>query len=245
MLLKLLIPTDFLQASLRALPVDRNDIERFKAAFVLFAEQTQNADKESEEHLKNIVADFLKDAFYKKTNYINTKDRKDLVIHTGPNAQTHVGVIIEAKKPENRAEMVSVNKPNTKALHELLLYYLRERQNESNRELKHLVVTNIKEWFFFDAADFERHIYNNKKLLKQYDDWQAARRLCQQQNLLRDKNRLQQSIRYQHGNAQPAYCRRPAKRRNYQTFSGRTGFETLPNADQRYLFGIHASRNQH
>jgi hypothetical protein len=38
---------------------------------------------EHEEHLKNIVSDFLKDTWYKQTNEINTSGRTDLVIHNG------------------------------------------------------------------------------------------------------------------------------------------------------------------
>ena len=37
------------------------------------------------------------------------------------------GVIIETKKPGNKAEMISPDKPNAKALHELLHYYMQER----------------------------------------------------------------------------------------------------------------------
>lgn len=46
-------------------------------------EQTHHADKESEEHLKNILADFLKDAFYKNTNYINNIRLCDPAVGSG------------------------------------------------------------------------------------------------------------------------------------------------------------------
>ncbi|OGU13782.1 MAG: hypothetical protein A2076_15400 [Geobacteraceae bacterium GWC2_53_11] len=75
---------------------------------------------EHEEHLKNIVSDFLKDTWYKQTNEINTSGRTDLVIHNGKSSSDTVGVLIEVKRPDNNSEMISPDKPNTKALHELL-----------------------------------------------------------------------------------------------------------------------------
>ncbi len=60
-------------------------------------------DRESEEFHKNLVADFLRDTYYKNRHFINTKGRNDQVIHNGPQASSSVGVIIEAKKPGNRS----------------------------------------------------------------------------------------------------------------------------------------------
>jgi adenine-specific DNA-methyltransferase len=48
--------------------------------------------------------------------------------------------------------MVTTEKLNTKAFQELVLYYLRERITHKNLEVKHLVITNINEWFIFDAT---------------------------------------------------------------------------------------------
>jgi adenine-specific DNA-methyltransferase len=47
--------------------------------------------------------------------------------------------------------MVSCDDLNKKALQELVLYYLRERITHKNIHLKHLIITNINEWFIFDA----------------------------------------------------------------------------------------------
>ena len=70
---------------------------------------------ESEEHLKNDLRDFLRDTYYKDTHAINTKDKKDLVIHLGKSTNSEVGVIIEAKRPNNINEMVSADNPNKKS----------------------------------------------------------------------------------------------------------------------------------
>jgi methylase of polypeptide subunit release factors len=84
-------------------------------------------------------------------------------------------VIIEAKKPTNKAEMISTKKLNAKAFQELVLYYLRERITHKNLEVKYLVATNINEWFIFDATLFERLFAQNKNLVKQFNDFEDGR----------------------------------------------------------------------
>ena len=56
-------------------------IELFKSNLTRLFERIRT--EEHEEHLKNIVSDFLKDTWYKQTNEINTSGRADLVIHNG------------------------------------------------------------------------------------------------------------------------------------------------------------------
>ena len=100
---------------------NRTEIEGFKANLITLLDRTN--DSESEEFHKNLVSDFLKDTYYKQNHFINTKGRNDLVIHNGPNANSTVGVIIEAKKTTNKAEMVTAENLNKKAFQELVLYY--------------------------------------------------------------------------------------------------------------------------
>jgi len=47
---------------------------------------------------------------------------------------------------------------NAKAFHELILYYMRERITNHNLEIKHLIATNIYEWFIFDVEVFEKNL---------------------------------------------------------------------------------------
>jgi hypothetical protein len=147
----------------------REQIELFKANLALMFERIRT--DEHEEHLKNIVSDFLKDTWYKQTNEINTSGRTDLVIHNGKSSSDTVGVLIEVKRPGNKNEMISPDRPNAKALHELLHYYMQERYIKDNKEIRHLVVCNIYEWYIFDAVDFERFFFNNQKFVKSYKDW--------------------------------------------------------------------------
>ena len=70
----------------------------------------------------------MKDTDTIKSYFINTKGRNDTVVHNGAMLKSTVGVIIEAKKPTNKAEMVSGDKLNAKDFSgQLVLYYLEER----------------------------------------------------------------------------------------------------------------------
>jgi adenine-specific DNA-methyltransferase len=152
---------------------NRTEIEGFKTNLIALLDRTN--DTETEEFHKNLVSDFLKDTYYKQNHFINTKGRNDLVIHNGQNANTTVGVIIEAKKPTNKVEMLSRDNINKKAFQELVLYYLRERITHKNLEVKHVIATNINEWFIFDATLFDRLFAQNKNLVKQFNDFENAR----------------------------------------------------------------------
>ena len=154
------------KAFLKQRPV-RSEIETFKNNLKILLSKVQA--KESEENKKNHVRDFLLDTYYKGICEVNTKDRKDLVIHLDKTNESNVGVIVEAKSPDNKAEMLKTDKANTKALQELVLYYFDERQAKGNVELKNLVVTNAYEWFIFDANVFDKKIYRNTQIRKLYE----------------------------------------------------------------------------
>ncbi|WP_233131792.1 DUF7149 domain-containing protein [Robiginitalea sediminis] len=152
---------------------NRSEIEGFKTNLIQLLNRTN--DTESEEFHKNLVIDFLKKTYYDPNHFVNTKGRNDLVIHNGDKAKSTVGVIIEAKKPTNKNEMISTDKLNTKAFQELMLYYLRERITQNNLETKHLIITNINEWFIFNATTFDRLFAQNKKLVKQFNEFEGGR----------------------------------------------------------------------
>lgn len=73
-------------------------------------------EKETEEFHKNLVINFLKKTYYDPNYFLNTKGRNDLVIHNGKDAKTNVGVIIEAKSPSNKNEMITEANLNGKVL---------------------------------------------------------------------------------------------------------------------------------
>ena len=150
---------------------ERAAIEQFKNNFINLLDRIKTSPDESEEFLKNLISDFLKKTYYGENYFVNTKERMDLVIHTGSDAKTSVGVIIEAKKPGNKHEMISKENLNAKSLQELLLYYFRETIDNKNVELKHLIVTNTIEWFIFDAQNFFHVFSQDKKLIELYDEY--------------------------------------------------------------------------
>jgi len=182
--LKELKPRKALNKAFLKVKPNRTEIEGFKSHLIQLLDRTN--DTESEEFHKNLVIDFLKKTYYDPNHFINTKGRNDLVIHNGNNASSAVGVIIEAKKPTNKAEMIKslaegdsqkqmISKLNVKAFQELVLYYLRERITHKNLEVKYLIATNINEWFIFDATLFDRLFAQNKNLVKQFNDFEGGR----------------------------------------------------------------------
>jgi len=172
MKLELIKPIKALNKAYLKGKVSRDHIELFKNNLQQLLGRIN--EQESEEHLKNVIADFLKDTWYKEQFEINTKDRNDLVIHTGKTTKEPVGVILEVKKPSNKSEMMTEAKPNAKALQELILYYLRERFDHSNTDIKYLVVTNIYEWYIIDEVWFEKNVFRNNKLKRDYENWKLS-----------------------------------------------------------------------
>ncbi|MCX6252836.1 MAG: Eco57I restriction-modification methylase domain-containing protein [Bacteroidetes bacterium] len=169
----LLSPRKSLNKAYLKVKPSRIDIELFKKNLIGLLDGLDET--ESEEHNKNDLAFFLNNTFYHPKFYINTKDRTDLVIHNGIDSKSLPGVLIEAKKPSNKAEMIRVDNLNAKAFHELILYYLRERITNHNLEIKHLVATNIYEWYVFDADIFEKLFAQDKKLVQQFTDFEEGR----------------------------------------------------------------------
>ncbi len=153
--------------------INRPDIEKFKDNFKQVFGRLKASDKESEEFYKNIVSDFLKNTFYTPQYEINTKGREDLVIHTGKTTKDSVGVIFETKKP-NSSEMLTDAKPNVKALHQLIFYYLQERIDHKNIHVKHLIITDIYNWYIFDENLFDKHFYHNTALVKGYETFKQS-----------------------------------------------------------------------
>ncbi len=170
---KNLSPRQSLNKSFLKIKPNRIEIENFKRSFITLLDDIN--EKESEEFQKNLISNFLKQNAFEGNYFINTKGRNDLVIHNDKTAKSSVGVIIETKQSGNNAEMMTTKKLNTKAFQELVLYYLRERITHKNLEIKHLIATNVYEWFIFDANTFENCFAKNKNLVKQFEDFESKR----------------------------------------------------------------------
>ena len=169
----LIEPRKALNKAFLKIKPNRTGIELFKQNLILLLDSIK--DKESEEFHKNLISDFLKNTYYSPNHFINTKGRNDLVIHIGKEAKSNVGVIVEAKSPTNKAEMLSQKNINSKALQEMVLYFLRERITHKNLEVKNVVATNVNEWYIFDAQLFDKLFAQNKSLVKQFQDFEEGK----------------------------------------------------------------------
>ena len=161
-----------LNKAYRQVPVERPVFNIFKAQLSNYYKQISSID--TEEKLKGDLMDFLKFTFYSQNYKVSPNGDIDCAIHLGVNVTDPVGVIIEVKKPTNATEMITKEDLNRKALQELLLYYLRERHIKKNIQLKQLIVTNVYEYFVFDAHEFEGIFYSNKKLIKRFEEFNAG-----------------------------------------------------------------------
>ena len=173
MVLNIQKPRQALNKAFLKVKANRNEIETFKTNLINLIDRINES--ESEEFHKNLVSKFLTDTYYGTNHFINTKGRSDLVIYNTNSASGTVGVIVEAKKPTNKGEMLKPDNINAKAFQELVLYYLRERIIEKNLEIKYLVATNIYEWYIFDSNVFEKEFAQNKNLVKQFTDFEEGR----------------------------------------------------------------------
>jgi len=172
MRLKILNPANTLNPAYLKQSLKREDIERFKSELQKTFDHID--EKQDEEYHKNIISKLLLEVYYKDKYLVNVNKKQDLVIRNGNKINDEVAVILEFKKPTEKKDMVSKDKPNVKSLQELVFYYLRETIDKGNHKIKYIIATNIYEWFIFDELWFEKNIFNNAKLKKDYIDWKQS-----------------------------------------------------------------------
>lgn len=117
--------------------------------------------------------DFLKGLFGKE-NLIEQQERIDFVIRSGRKG-TNAGVLFECKKSSNKQDMISQENINKKALHELVLYFMRER-HANNTDIKFLVICNEYEFYIFEAKEFERNFYDDPAFRKDFIAWSEGKK---------------------------------------------------------------------
>ncbi|GAB4040481.1 hypothetical protein GCM10028774_45250 [Spirosoma jeollabukense] len=179
--LNILTPSESLEKTYRLQSATREQIELFKTHFVKLLGHIN--EKESEENVKDHLMDFLKEVYYKDAHVVAPKGKTDFVIHLGKDATTQAGVLFEVKRPANKGEMITRQNLNTKAFHELLLYYFQERQRSKNSDIRHCVITNVYEWFIFDAALIDRLFFRNAHLTKEYKAWESGQKVSRNNDL--------------------------------------------------------------
>ncbi|MDZ7899350.1 MAG: hypothetical protein U5N85_15165 [Arcicella sp.] len=190
-------------------PISRPEIETFKTNYIRLMDRVEESEahNESEENFKGHLMDFLKNTYYAKNAaslLVAPKGKTDFVIHTNQEGTSPVAVLFEVKRPRNINEMVSRKNLNTKAMHELMLYYLEERTTHHNNNITHLVITNVHEWFIFEANVFENLFYKNTKLLKDFKDWKDGKKVSKNNDLFYKEiakealDKLQEDIEFTH-----------------------------------------------
>ena len=135
-----------------------------------FSVKGQGQEKNKETYLR----DFLRDTFYGK-NDINKPNDSDIdwaIRFEDQNSP--VGVIIEDKTQRNKQEMISTDDLNHKAMHQLIYYYLEVRIGGKNVDVRHLIANNMYEFFIFDGQSFGKYFYQNKKLVKDYNNFKSG-----------------------------------------------------------------------
>jgi len=170
--MNILTPRKALNKAYLKQKVNRDELETFKKNLQqMLSDMNEN---ESEEYHKNLLTDFLYDTWYKGKHFFNTIERTDLAIRQNNKSESQAAVLIETKKPGNKAEMPSKDNLNVKAMHELIRYYLHERIDKENLGVKHLIVTDLNEFFIFNENDFEKYIYRDKQIRDVYETYKNS-----------------------------------------------------------------------
>jgi len=160
-------PRQFISPLLSKKSITTTEIDRFNDATQQYLSEleTQRIAKQSE---PNIVSNALKPYFENLDYVAQSYSQKGqsgmdlaLMLEHSPS------VIIEAKVYESSA-MITKGDINKKALHEAILYFMRERHS-GNKTLYHIVITDFYNWFVFDAKDFETLFWKNKSIKKIFD----------------------------------------------------------------------------
>lgn len=144
------------------MPLDEEK-EVFNQKLVSYLTHLKDKEDESEEYQKNLLKGFLESVL--PYNFINTSSRIDLAIYNGKDANSSLGILFECKSLTNKSEMMSTEKINSKALQEVVYYYLQERLFNKNLEIKKCIITNGLSWFVIETKEFEKHFFKNKKLV--------------------------------------------------------------------------------
>ena len=139
--------------------VSDNVFQEFKSTLNSYIKNIGKAvsSNENEEHIKNIINDFLRMTFYNDKKYtINT----DGYIDSAIKENGKLLAIIETKSPQNKNEMVTVDNMNKKALWEAIYYFLEKTIDVSKSkamistqsEVRRLIITDGFNWFLIDSA---------------------------------------------------------------------------------------------
>ena len=141
-----------LSKAIRSIPIAGTELTRFYNLVGLFLHELDAS--QDEEHNKRLVGRLLEQLFYDGKHAVNSANPIDLAIFADAVAKgSRPVVLIEVKQPTN-PEMVRRDDLNRKALHELVLYYVRQEMISHNTDINHLIITDGVQWFVFDKRVF-------------------------------------------------------------------------------------------
>ncbi|EAI3905456.1 class I SAM-dependent DNA methyltransferase [Campylobacter lari] len=172
----LLNEKDFFNPYYRKKQITQNEFDTFSKALTQYLERLESSQSENEDYLvANTLSPFLTTLNFK--THIKTKQKGkseiDLAI-TKDELSKDLEVLIEAKKP-NSKEFITHTKPNSKALHEAILYYFRNREHSFS--LKFIIITDFYKFFIFKASEFEELFYKNTSFKKLFEEFQSPNSL--------------------------------------------------------------------
>lgn len=160
--------------------VDTDKLKNFKDAFKTLYTNVNACEERpqvggKEDIQKGYFQTFLKTVLDNEYEVSINYDRIDLVLHESKNASSPISVIFEVKSSENKNEMVSVGNLNVKALQELVLYYMQQRETKKQIHIQYLIALDFNDMFIFPAETFETNFHKNKELLKEFRKYDAGK----------------------------------------------------------------------
>ncbi|EAL9771884.1 class I SAM-dependent DNA methyltransferase [Campylobacter lari] len=172
----LLNEKDFFNPYYRKKQITQNEFDTFSKALMQYLERLENSQSENEDYLvANALSPFLTTLNFK--THIKTKQKGkseiDLAI-AKDELSKDLEVLIEAKKP-NSKEFITHTKSNSKALHEAILYYFRNREHSFS--LKFIIITDFYKFYIFKASEFEELFYKNTSFKKLFEEFQSPNSL--------------------------------------------------------------------
>ncbi|EAJ9820419.1 class I SAM-dependent DNA methyltransferase [Campylobacter lari] len=172
----LLNEKDFFNPYYRKKQITQNEFDIFCKALTQYIKRLESSQSENEDYLvANTLSPFLTMLNFK--THIKTKQKGkseiDLAI-AKDELSKDLEVLIEAKKP-NSKEFITHEKPNSKALHEAILYYFRNREHSFS--LKFIIITDFYKFYIFKASEFEELFYKNTSFKKLFEEFQSPNSL--------------------------------------------------------------------
>ncbi|EAH7543108.1 class I SAM-dependent DNA methyltransferase [Campylobacter jejuni] len=166
----LLNEKDFFNPYYRKKQIMQNEFDIFSKALMQYLERLERSQSENEDYLvANALSPFLTMLNFK--THIKTKQKGkseiDLSISKDEFSKD-LEVLIEAKKP-NSKEFITHTKVNSKALHETILYYFRNR--EYSFSLKFIIITDFYKFYIFKISEFEELFYKNPSFKKLFEEF--------------------------------------------------------------------------